>query len=320
MKKKAVFIFIIFIFTEYAAVNAQKRYLHPVTNQIDTETHTYIIKNGEKLDMDIYLPVDDEKTDRPLLLFVHGGGFQSGKRNSEGIVNFCNRMACYGYITASMTYRLTRKDQPEAFECNCPVSEKMKTFDAAVEDIQDATFYLIQNYEYLGIDPNKIILAGSSAGAEVVLITAYSPPVCYDLPSGPVSYAGVISMAGAIPDTSIIYSESAVPSLFFHGTDDNLVPYASAPHHYCEKNQPGFLILHGSQTLANKFQTLEVPYWLHTTCGGGHELAGRPMVDYFNEIIDFCYTFVLNNQGEFRHTIIKGKEQNPKYKQFNFCE
>jgi predicted esterase len=119
-----------------------------------------------------------------------------------------------------------------------PVSEKLATFDAAVEDIQDATFYLIQNYEYLGIDPQNIILAGSSAGAEAVLITAYSPPVCYDLPSGPVAYAGVIGMAGAIPDTSIIYEESAVPSLFFHGTDDNLVPYATAPHHYCEKTNP----------------------------------------------------------------------------------
>ncbi len=299
---------------------AQEKFLHPLAEDVLVETHTYIKKEGENLDLDLYLPFNDSETKRPLIIYVHGGGFQTGTRNEEGIVNFCTMLAEYGYVVASISYRLTRKDQPGGFGCDCPVSEKMKTFDAAVEDIQDATYYLIQNHEHLEIDPNKIILAGSSAGAEAVLITAYSPPVCYDLPSGPVSYAGVIGMAGAIPDTSIIYVESAVPSLFFHGTDDNLVPYATAPHHYCEKNQPGYLILHGSQTLANKLQKLEVPFWLHTSCGGGHELAGRPMEDYFNEIIDFCYTFVLNDQGEFRHTIVKGKEQNPKYEQFNFCE
>ena len=32
------------------------------------------------------MPADDTATDRPLLLFMHGGGFQSGQRDSEGIV------------------------------------------------------------------------------------------------------------------------------------------------------------------------------------------------------------------------------------------
>lgn len=299
---------------------SQEKYTQPFTEEIAVETHTYASKNGENLDLDIYLPQNDPDTDRPLILYVHGGGFQAGKRNSEEIVRFCTNLAEYGYVVASISYRLTRKDQPGGFGCDCPVSEKMSTFGAVVEDIQDATFYLIQNYEYLGIDPYKIILAGSSAGAEAVLLAGYTPPVCYDLPSGPVSYADVISMAGAIPDTTVIYDESAIPSLFFHGTDDNLVPYATAPHHYCKKDQPGFLILHGSHTLANKLQQLEIPFWLHTTCGGGHEMASRPMVDYFKEITDFCSTYVLDHNGEFRHTIIEGKKQDFKYKQFNFCE
>jgi acetyl esterase/lipase len=298
----------------------QEKYYQFFTSEITTETHTYATKDGENLEMDIYLPQNDPDTDRPVIVYIHGGGFQGGTRNSKDIIQFCTNLAEYGYVVVSVSYRLTRKDQPGGFGCDVPVSEKLATFDAAVEDIQDATFYLIQNYEYLGIDPQNIILAGSSAGAEAVLITAYSPPVCYDLPSGPVAYAGVIGMAGAIPNTSIIYEESAVPSLFFHGTDDNLVPYATAPHHYCEQNKPGYLILHGSHTLAQKLEKLEVPYWLHTTCGGGHEMAGKPMTEYFDEIVDFCYNFVLNEKGETRHTIVKSEKQNHKYEQFNFCE
>jgi acetyl esterase/lipase len=187
------------------------------------------------------------------------------------------------------------------------------------EDIQDATFFLIQNLEQFSIDPQKIILAGSSAGAEAVLNTAYQPPYCYGLDSGPVSYAGVIGMAGAIPDTTTIYDESAVPSLLFHGTDDNLVPYATAPHHFCDKDKPGYLILHGSNTIVLKLQQLDVPYWLHTTCGGGHELANKPMQDYFDEIVDFCYTFVLKGDGDNRHTIVEGNQKEEGFEKFKFC-
>jgi acetyl esterase/lipase len=316
--KQIVLLFSIIILVTTS--RAQEKYFQPFTNEISIETHTYATKDGQNLEMDIYLPQNDPDTDRPVFVYVHGGGFQGGTRNSDDIVQFCTNLAEYGYVVASISYRLTRKDQPNGFGCDCPVSEKLVTFDAAVADIQDATFYLIQNYEYLGIDPQRIILAGSSAGAEAVLITSYSPPVCYDLPSGPVAYAGVIGMAGAIPDTSIIYDESAIPSLFFHGTDDNLVPYATAPHHYCEQNKPGYLILHGSHTLAQKLENLNVPYWLHTTCGGGHEMASKPMQNYFTEIVDFCYNFVLMEIGKSRHTIVKSEKQNQKYEQFNFCE
>jgi hypothetical protein len=73
-------------------------------------------------------------------------------------------------------------------------------------------------------------------------------------------------MAGAIPDLEKIYAESAVPSLLFHGTCDELVPYATAPHRHCKEGQPGDLILHGSFDIAQKLQQLNKPFWLHTTC------------------------------------------------------
>ncbi len=299
---------------------AQVRYHEPVKDEILKETFTYVSKDGENLDLDVYRPEFDADYERATLVYVHGGGFQEGRRDDDNIQEFCNRLAEYGYVVASISYRLTRKDAETGFGCDCPATEKLNTFNAAVEDLQDAVFFLIQNRENLGIDPQRIILAGSSAGAETVLNTAYKPPYCYGLDSGPVSYAGVISMAGAIPDTVSIYDESAIPSLLFHGTNDNLVPYASAPHHYCDKGSPGYLILHGSYTIAQKLDKLGVPYWLHTTCGAGHEIANLPMKEYFDDIVDFCYFYVITKTGESRHTIIKGKKQNPDYEQFNFCE
>ncbi len=299
---------------------AQERYQGVWFDEISTETATYATKDGENLDLDIYLPQGDSETERPTVIFVHGGGFSGGTRNGQMIVDFCTQVASRGYVVASISYRLTRKGKPGGFGCECPTNEKLNTINAAVEDLQDATFFLIENREQFGIDPQKIILAGSSAGAETALVAAYKPPYCYGLESGPVSFAGVIGMAGAIVDTAAVYDGAAVPSLLFHGTDDNLVPYATAPHHYCAEDAPGYLVLHGSYTIAQKLDKLGVPYWLHTSCGAAHEIANKPMTDYVDEIVDFCYRFVVKGQKEFRRTIIEGVQKDTKYEQFNFCE
>jgi len=58
---------------------------------------------------------------------------------------------------------------------------------------------------------------------------------------------------------------------------------------------------------------------LHTTCGGGHELASKPMTDYFEEIVDFCYNFVINETKENKYTVVNNQPQETKYEQFNFC-
>ncbi len=301
-------------------LSAQERYQSDLFEDISIETLTYATKDGENLDLDIYLPQGDAETERATLIYVHGGGFSGGTRDWDVVQNFCTQMANHGYVVASISYRLTRKDKPGGFGCDCPATEKLNTFNAAVEDLQDATFFLIEHREQFGINPQKIILAGSSAGAETVLNAAYQPPYCYGLDSGPVSFAGVIGMAGAIPDTTVIYDESAVPSLLFHGTDDNLVPYATAPHHYCDEEKPGYLILHGSKTIAEKLHKLDVPYWLHTTCGGGHELANKPMTEYVDVIVDFCYNFIVRAEGDERHTIIEGKQNKEKYQPYDYCD
>lgn len=312
---------LIVLFLGIAAVSgAQERYIETITDEVAIQTVTYASKDGENLDLDVYMPEYDAETARPTIIYVHGGGFHTGTRNSPDIQEFCQNLATYGYVVVSISYRLTRKDKEGAFGCDCPATEKLNTFQAAVEDLQDATFFLIENREQFGIDPQKIILAGSSAGAETVLNAAYQPPYCYGLDSGPVAFAGVIGMAGAIPDTTRIYDESAVPSLLFHGTDDNLVPYASASHHFCDKNKPGYLVLHGSYTIAEKLKNLEVPCWLHTTCGGGHEMASKPLKEYRSEIVEFCYQFVVKKAGDQRQTIVEGNQNKEKYQPYHFCE
>lgn len=319
--KYSVFMLLLFVILLISnqQVSSQERYKDEITDTVKVETLTYAFKDNQSLDMDVYSPAFDNQNQRPLIFYVHGGGFSGGTRNEPGIQTFCKKLARRGYVVSSISYRLTRKGTATGFGCDCPATDKLNTFNDAVEDLQDATFFMIQRRENFGIDPQKIIISGSSAGAETVLNAAYQPPYCYALDSGPVSYAGVISMAGAIPDTSRIFKESAIPSLLFHGTCDNLVPYTTASHHYCKEKDAGYLILHGAYTIAEKLKKLGTPYWVYTYCNAAHEIAGKPMTDNLDDIIDFCYTYILKSGLEQRSTIIKSKEKSCNYESFNFC-
>lgn len=298
---------------------AQNRYKDEITDSVRVETFTYASKDDQSLELDAYFPASDNQTKRPLIIYVHGGGFYGGTRDRSDIQEFCRKLARRGYVAASISYRLTRKGTETAFGCNCPAADKLITFRKSVEDIQDATSFMVKNRKKMGIDPRKIILSGGSAGAEAVLNAAYQPPYYYDSERVPISYAGVISMAGAIPDTSKIDAKSAVPSLLFHGTCDNLVPYGSASHHYCKESQPGYLILHGAYTISEKLKKIGTPYWLYTYCNAAHEIAGKPMTTNFNEIVDFCYSFILNKGTEQRVTVIKTDNKPCDYQTYNFC-
>ena len=116
-------------------------------------------------------------------------------------------------------------------------------------------------------------------------------------------------MAGALVDLELVNEKTAFPSLFFHGTCDNLVPYASAPHHYCNYDEVGYLMLHGGVSLANRMEQLKVSYQLVTGCNGGHEWAGKPIREYTKEIAHFIKTTVV--EGKFmqsREVVMQEKE------------
>ncbi|WKN43715.1 alpha/beta hydrolase [Tunicatimonas pelagia] len=301
---------------------AQERYLDSLFS-VQMETFTYVQQPNEPLDLDIYTPQNDSETQRPLLLYVHGGGFSGGQRNGERADRFFRQLAQKGYVVATISYTLTMKGQ--SFSCDQPTPNKINTFRVAGNDIARATQFLNSQSAKLGIDTTQIVLAGSSAGAEAVLHAAYWPETHIveegALLSENFRYAGVISMAGALVSLDWVTAESAVPTQFFHGTCDNLVPYGEAPHHYCSVGEPGYMPLYGAEAIAGKLRELGKPYYLYTVCRGRHEWAGRPLANNVAEITDFLYHDVLHQQKRQLHTIhASAGDDCPDYPKFNYCE
>lgn len=276
----------------------------------------------DNLQMDIYLP--DGRADG-IVLFVHGGGFSGGKREDGD--KFCrnilemNKNSDVNYAAITMSYRLLQKDK--GFGCDVSSAQKKKVFLESGRDIAYAADWILKNGAEYGLPSDRIILAGSSAGAEAVLHAAYWEETRKTdageriLPAG-FHYSAVISMAGALFDLSLITRENMLPTLLLHGTCDNLVPYASAPHHYCDESESGYLMLHGSGSIADRLSSLNANYMLVSECGGGHEWAGKPQDEEFSKVRLFLSGMLAHARSFSYEEVIPG-EANCNYPDLGIC-
>lgn len=289
------------VFISFSQLEAQ-RYENQIFDEVKIETQTYLETDTDTLEIDIYQPKGDKMENRPILLFVHGGGFAGGARDEYAIMEFCKNMARRGIVAVSMSYTLTMKGQ--SFGCNQAAKNKMNTFRQSGLEISEATVHLLNQAKQLKIDTSKIILAGSSAGAEAVLHAAFWSEANTPLPDD-FQYGGIISMAGAIYDLDLITKETVIPMQFFHGTCDNLVPYGTAPHHYCKEEAVGYLMLHGAGAIMQKLQDLNEGYYLITGCNHNHSWAGKPFKNFRSEIADFVYQDVVLGKLRQFHQVIQ---------------
>src|SRR5262245_36610238 len=113
---------------------------------------------GKALQLDLYSP---KKLTHPLpaILFIHGGGWTSGYRQIYHY--YCTKFAEHGYVVATASYRLAGE----------------APFPAAVEDVKCAVRWLRANAKKLGIDSDKIAVAGGSAGGHLAMMIGYSSDV-----------------------------------------------------------------------------------------------------------------------------------------------
>ncbi|MEL6393965.1 MAG: alpha/beta hydrolase, partial [Bacteroidota bacterium] len=271
--------------------------------QVDYQTLVYYEDDLNRLELDLFLPAGSDTSSVPLLIYVHGGGFAGGSR-AEGHT-LGRFLRSRGIATASISYTLLMRNRD--FSCGGVTSEKIRAIQTAVYDTWMATSFLLSRSELIGINPEQVFLAGSSAGAETVLHAPYWTEVLVEkygqqLPEN-FKYAGVIGGAGAIVDINLISEENQIPSLFFHGDLDPLVPYGIAPHHYCPPTATGWLMLFGSNAIFEHMVNLGGSVKLVSHIGAGHEIAGY----YFRgqarlEVYDFMKR-VLAGERFFAHVI-----------------
>jgi acetyl esterase/lipase len=93
----------------------------------------------------------------PLFIFIHGGAWAFGDKRMAG--HMAAHFHGLGYAFASLNYRLVPDADPAQ----------------QAEDVAAAIAHLVRNAERLGIDPDRIILSGHSAGAHLAALVGTDP-------------------------------------------------------------------------------------------------------------------------------------------------
>lgn len=256
--KKNVIVFLLFIVA--SNLNAQDRYRSEIFTSIDSVTNIEYGKAEnikglkEKLLLDIYMPniqLDSTKK-RPVLLFIHGGGFQNNSKNGAFSNLLCQSFAKRGYVSVSIDYRL-------GIENNKSNSDYAAALYRAQQDGKAAIRYLRKYADLYNIDTSQIFITGSSAGSKTCLAIAYMdeeevPKTIDQLKwgnlegsSGNEGYSskvnGVINNWGALINFKWI-KQGDVPLFNVSGTEDKTVAYDSSFEYHGFKYGPYTLFEH----------------------------------------------------------------------------
>ena len=240
------------------------------------ETYPFVQRDSA-LHLDIHRPAGTPNG--YTVLHVFGGGFVSGSRNTQWDAAYCRQMADLGYTVVSIDYRLGLRGVRKVGITN--VAPLENAFYMAAEDCSAAVRYLVEHAGELGIDADKIILEGVSAGAITVLMTDFGRcnHLAYtaELPEG-WKPAGVVAYSGAIYSVygALKWADKPAPTLLFHGMEDKIVPY-----HQIAVGKRG---LYGANSIVKRLDKFSYPYCVYRFLGLGHEvcMGGPKTPEEFN--------------------------------------
>ena len=262
------------------------------------------------LTMDIYEPVGDTVTNRPVIIFLHSGAFFTGDNEADDIVALSIASAKMGYVAVSVAYRL-------GLNVLSSYSGERAVY-RGVQDASAAIRYIRENHISYGIDYNKIFIWGSSAGSFIGLHLNFTedderpestfggggdPDLgCIDCEGNNYEHDSkpnaVISCWGAIGDLGWIDDENDIPTIMFHGTSDAVVPYNSGYPFTIDIFLP---FVYGSNLIHDRLNELNIENELYAEEGLLHEYWGTlngswtdGPNEYFDIIKNYSYSFLFS--------------------------
>ncbi len=236
----------------------------------------YVAGGHERQKLDLYLPEKKGAAPLPVIIWVHGGGWQNGSK--DGCPPLRAGYLARGYAVASLGYRLSSH----------------AVFPAQIEDCKAALRWLRAHAAEYGLDPQRFGVWGSSAGGHLVALLGTSGEV-KEFEVG--AHLDQTSRVQAVCD---FYGPTdfrvfvTTPGYESHATDTSpeakllggaVLPNPAKaarvnPITYVTPDDPAFLIVHGdkdatvpinqSQLLFDALKKSGVSAHIHTIRGAGH--------------------------------------------------
>ena len=279
---------------------------------LDKETYIYSIKGKDTLRLDKYEPTIAVQGAKPCVMFVFGGGFYSGTRDMKYYIPYFDFLTGNCYTVISIDYRLGFRQIDTILKMNAKGYRAMfeNAIFMAVEDLFDATLFLLEHAEEWNINKEMIVASGSSAGGITVLQGEYEISAkgkfAQKLPAN-FNYAGIISFAGAIYSMSgkLKWTENTSPIQLFHGDADKRVPY--------NKIQIFNTAFFGSKNIAQRLDKYNLPYYFYSEENTDHRVAVTPMYVNKEEMLTFLDKFVAQ-KGKLKTHVSMDYSDRPKVK------
>lgn len=269
---------------------------------LESKSHVYrdlAYGDHERQVLDLNIPKENDG-EIGLVLFIHGGAWIGGDKGSyeNGVKTASDT---YGFASASMNYRY--------------ISDEIDFYDI-LDDIDSALACIKAKGAENGVNINKVLLTGDSAGGHLSLLYAYSraatapiTPAAVVSNSGPTdlyddnfyinnalgapdvladlfsdgcgqnfTYAEKVSAQQALMKASPVYyvNENTVPTVINHGMKDSIVPFSNA------------------QSLDAKLTEYGVSHHFNIYPNSDHDLgADKENKTIANELlIEYCQTYL----------------------------
>lgn len=201
---------------------------HQVTPNI-----TYLTASGVELKLDVYRP-RGASGPLPTVLFFHGGGYRITATKEASVLNVVPWLQM-GWNAVNVEYRPTN----------------VALAPAAVEDARCAVRWVMQNAKEYGVDPERIVLTGQSAGGHLAYIGAMLPESAgldRRCPGrDPLKVAAVVSWYGISDYRSLVDDPARDYAVTWIGPQPNRMEVARlvSPMTHVRAGLPPTLVIHG---------------------------------------------------------------------------
>lgn len=260
----------------------------------------YARADTAELKLNIAVPANP-KPRYKLLIFIHGGGWQTGHRNAYNsqVLEAARR----GFVAATISHRYTRTVD----ESGVPIYR----WPLPLQDVQAAIRFLRLHADEFHIDTDRIGILGASSGAHLAMMAGFidelmdadTAPVVPGDEQGsiPVNVHAVANISGPVDLVSAYEAPVVTPFLddLMNGNPETLpeLYQQASPIYHISQNSPPLLTIHGKQDdvvpieqahlIERKMQAQGLYHKLKIFKNQGHIFKGETATESWNIIYDF---------------------------------
>ncbi len=305
MKTTINLVILIFLFAGIHSFGQEPRNPFPPDLKI-IDNIVYKKIDTEVLEMLAFMPQNDNDELHPCLIYLHGGGWGKGDRyraKRRDVIEVIRDLSNKNYISFSIEYRLTDV-------------EKGITAMESVADCKDAVRYIIKNSEKWNIDPTKISLFGTSAGAHLAMVTALAPDSEFEVDPGlkdinvevnsAISYYGPTSFINEDLSIGNFKNPSRMIPILGGLLEDKMeVAKNLSPVEWMSNDMPAVMLVHGITDSTVSYKHAEYmkanadindfPVEMILVEGAGHGFKGDNINPDLGTIKNKTVRFILEN-------------------------